>query len=128
MQVSKSNEGMSFFIGLLAGTAIGVSAGLILAPRSGEESRRMLNDRTSEYKSRMSELFAEYRQKAAEAARELQSNTNEALERGKRYCESMRERYAPEAGQPLAQTEVESAPSAAPAPEAPAEAPTPEKA
>lgn len=70
-------------IGLLAGTAIGVSVGMILAPRSGQESRQMLNDK-----------FETYRRRAAEAADELRANTSEAIAKGKRYCDSVREHYA----------------------------------
>ncbi|GEM_PF-1164332 len=82
-KMSKNNDGIGFLIGLLAGTAIGVSVGMILAPRSGQESRRMLNDK-----------FETYRRKAAEAADELRANTSEAIAKGKRYCDSVREHYA----------------------------------
>ncbi len=81
--MSKNNDGIGFLIGLLAGTAIGVSVGMILAPRSGRESRQMLNDK-----------FDTYRYKAAEAANELRANTSEAIAKGRRYYDSMRERYA----------------------------------
>ena len=80
-----SSEGLGFILGLAAGTAIGVSVGMILAPHSGEESRRILNDRTSEYKARMAEKLAEYRAKAATTATELQ-------ERGKQYYNDVRSR------------------------------------
>ena len=81
--MSKNNDGIGFLIGLLAGTAIGVSVGMILAPRSGQESRQMLNDK-----------FETYRRRAAEAANELRANTSEAIAKGKRYCDSVREHYA----------------------------------
>ena len=81
--MSKNNDGIGFLIGLLAGTAIGVSVGMILAPRSGQESRRMLNDK-----------FETYRRKAAEAANELQANTSEVIAKGKRYYDDVREHYA----------------------------------
>lgn len=81
--MSKNNDGIGFLIGLLAGTAIGVSVGMILAPRSGQESRQMLNDK-----------FETYRRRAAEAADELRANTSEAIAKGKRYCDSVREHYA----------------------------------
>lgn len=81
--MSKNNDGIGFLIGLLAGTAIGVSVGMILAPRSGQESRQMLNDK-----------FETYRRRAAEAADELRANTSEAIAKGKRYCDSVCEHYA----------------------------------
>ncbi len=81
--MSKNNDGIGFLIGLLAGTAIGVSVGMILAPRSGRESRQMLNDK-----------FETYRRKAAEAASELRTNTSEAIAKGRRYYDSVREHYA----------------------------------
>lgn len=81
--MSKNNDGIGFLIGLLAGTAIGVSVGMILAPRSGQESRQMLNDK-----------FETYRRRAAEAADELRANTSEAIAKGKRYYDSVREHYA----------------------------------
>ena len=91
--MSKNSDGIGFLIGLVAGTAIGVSIGMILAPHSGEENRRIINDRTSEYKDRMAELFAEYRAKAAGVASEIQSNTSEALRRGKECCGEVFSRY-----------------------------------
>lgn len=81
--MSKNNDGIGFLIGLLAGTAIGVSVGMILAPRSGQESRQMLNDK-----------FETYRRRAAKAADELRANTSEAIAKGKRYCDSVCEHYA----------------------------------
>lgn len=36
--------------GVLAGLAVGVSAGLLLAPQSGKETRRMIKDKAVEAK------------------------------------------------------------------------------
>ncbi|MGM9991950.1 MAG: YtxH domain-containing protein [Candidatus Bruticola sp.] len=80
--MSKNNDGIGFFVGLLAGTALGISVGMILAPRSGKESRRLLNDK-----------LEVYRRRAAEAASEIQANTSEVLAQGKRYYDNMREHY-----------------------------------
>ncbi|MGM9999538.1 MAG: YtxH domain-containing protein [Candidatus Bruticola sp.] len=80
--MSKNNDGIGFLVGLLAGTALGVSVGMILAPRSGKESRRLLNDK-----------FEIYRRRAAEAASEIQANTSEVLAQGRRYYDNMREHY-----------------------------------
>ncbi|MBQ7528798.1 YtxH domain-containing protein [bacterium] len=77
----RCGESLGFFLGLLAGTAIGVSLGMILAPHSGEENRRIINDKTSEYKAMMNEKFAEYRQKASQAASNLQNSAREYFNR-----------------------------------------------
>ncbi|MCR4783945.1 MAG: YtxH domain-containing protein [bacterium] len=103
--MSKSNDGIGFFIGLLAGTAIGISAGMILAPRSGEESRRLINDRTAEYKAKMADLLDEYRKKASDLASDFQVSTSEAIERGKQYYKDIHGRCTAQAPEEVADNE-----------------------
>jgi gas vesicle protein len=42
-----SNDGGGFIIGLLVGGAAGFLAGILMAPRSGEETRAILAEKSS---------------------------------------------------------------------------------
>jgi gas vesicle protein len=50
--------------GVLAGLAIGVSAGILLAPQSGRETRRMMKDKAMEAKDFAEEKMVEIKTKA----------------------------------------------------------------
>lgn len=50
--------------GVLAGLAVGVSAGLLLAPQSGKETRRMIKDKAVEAKDFAEEKMVEIKTKA----------------------------------------------------------------
>lgn len=51
-------RGPGFFAGFIVGGAIGAVLGLIFAPRSGEETREMLMEKTDELRGRAEELSA----------------------------------------------------------------------
>jgi gas vesicle protein len=50
--------------GVLAGLVIGVSAGILLAPQSGRETRRMMKDKAMEAKDFAEEKMVEIKTKA----------------------------------------------------------------
>lgn len=51
-------------IGALIGLAVGVTAGLLLAPQSGKETRRMIRDKAVEVKDLAEEKMIEIKTKA----------------------------------------------------------------
>ena len=58
---------MKVFIGFLAGFALGVAAGLILAPQSGEATRAQLSEQGIVLRDRSSGLTGEIRARATNA-------------------------------------------------------------
>jgi gas vesicle protein len=61
--------------GFWTGIGIGIAAGMILAPRSGTETRRMLSDRARERR----DALRRQGQEMAESARETIRRTGEAV-------------------------------------------------
>lgn len=51
-------------IGALVGLAVGVAAGIILAPQSGKETRKMIKDKAIEIKDLAEEKMVEIKDKA----------------------------------------------------------------
>ncbi len=73
---------MKFFWGLLVGFALGVAAGLLLAPQSGEATLAQLNEQGITLRSRTGGLGEQLRTRANEAVaqgRELYTRTKEEL-------------------------------------------------
>ena len=55
-------------IGLLIGGAIGFAAGMMLAPKSGEETRALLAERGNEWRDKAEELAAATKERLSSAA------------------------------------------------------------
>jgi gas vesicle protein len=60
------NKGPSLISGLVWGGMIGAAIGLMMAPRAGDETRRVLRERSIEVRERARETALEARQRAAE--------------------------------------------------------------
>ncbi len=65
--------------GFIFGAAIGVAAGLLFAPRSGEETRKRLQDKAKEYTDdvtqKLSDKIDNLREHVTEAGEEVKSKT-----------------------------------------------------
>jgi gas vesicle protein len=73
---------MKFVFGLLIGFALGVAAGLILAPQSGEATREQLGEQGIMLRDRSGGLGNEIRARATDAlaqGREMYQRTKEEL-------------------------------------------------
>ncbi len=73
---------MKFVFGLLIGFALGVAAGLILAPQSGEATREQLGEQGIMLRDRSGGLSNEIRTRATDAlaqGREMYQRTKEEL-------------------------------------------------
>jgi len=57
-------DNKSVIFGTLIGLAVGVSAGLLLAPQSGKETRRMIKDKAVEVKDFAEDKMVEIKTKA----------------------------------------------------------------
>ena len=73
---------MKFFFGLLLGFALGVVAGLLLAPQSGEATLAQLSEQGITLRNRSGSLTGDLRARATEAltqGREIYSRTRDDL-------------------------------------------------
>lgn len=75
MSVSK------FLAGFIVGGAIGAVAGILLAPKSGEETRKMLADTAQDMARRADETAKQIQVKADDAVSDLQKRGDEIKEK-----------------------------------------------
>ncbi|MFY9706443.1 MAG: YtxH domain-containing protein, partial [Desulfobacterales bacterium] len=75
-------------IGAGIGTAVGVAAGILFAPKSGKETRRIIADRTSETVINLRESVEAAKDRISASAAEKSSRLREA---GKKSVEAARE-------------------------------------
>jgi gas vesicle protein len=88
---------MKFILGLLAGFALGVATGLILAPQSGEATRAQLGEQGIMLRDRSGNLTGDLRSRAGGLTEGLRSRANDAMVQGKeiysRTKEDLGDRY-----------------------------------
>lgn len=65
--MSKENNSISFGLGLFAGVIGGIVAGILFAPKSGEESRKALKEVIDEFGEKHSPEINEAKQQALES-------------------------------------------------------------
>jgi gas vesicle protein len=70
-----------FLAGFIVGGAIGAVAGVLLAPRSGEETRKMLKDTADDMARRADETAKQIKVKADDAVSDLQKRGDEIKEK-----------------------------------------------
>ena len=63
-------DGHGFLTGFLIGGIVGFAAGILLAPKSGEETRAIIMERGSEWRDKAEELAAAARERMASATEE----------------------------------------------------------
>lgn len=89
-----SNEFGAFMSGLLLGGIAGAVTALLLAPQSGEETRKVIIDKSLELKDKAVETVEEARQQAEKAAEDArlaaQEYTQKAQEQAKKLQEQGR--------------------------------------
>lgn len=74
-------SGTKFLAGFLVGGAIGAIAGILLAPKSGEETRAMLADSSKDIARRADETVKEIQEKADGVVTEMQKKGEEIKEK-----------------------------------------------
>ena len=65
--MSKSSNSISFGMGLLAGVVGGILAGVLYAPKSGDDSRKELKETITDFAEKHSPEVSEARQQALES-------------------------------------------------------------
>lgn len=96
-------------LGLLTvGAVIGAAAALLLAPKTGEETREILREKSADLARRAQERGSDLARRAQETVGEAQSKANEYLGRGKEVIEdsSAQLRAAFEAGRGAMREEI----------------------
>ncbi|MDO8532080.1 MAG: YtxH domain-containing protein [Dehalococcoidia bacterium] len=66
------HELRSFMIGALVGAAVGAALGILLAPRSGAETRKMIGAKATELSGKLQDEVEDLKQKAAEIRERVQ--------------------------------------------------------
>jgi gas vesicle protein len=54
--MAENDGGAGFWTGVLVGGIVGVVAGVLFAPKSGEETRALIGEKTGEWRDRAEEL------------------------------------------------------------------------
>ena len=78
----RRNRTKNMVIGAGIGTAVGVTAGILFAPKSGKETRQIIVDRTSETVVNLKESVAAAKERIAASAAEKSAMLREAGQKG----------------------------------------------
>lgn len=68
-----------FLAGFIVGGAVGALAGLLLAPKSGEETREMIAQKSSEIYDKTEDSINEIKEKAEDVVEDLQKKGDEII-------------------------------------------------
>ena len=85
------NEGGSFLMGLLTGTALGVGLGMLFAPRAGSELRDQLSEQAGALANQAQDGYRKATQNAGQWAEKGKETAGEWAERGKDMYGKVRE-------------------------------------
>ncbi|GAB4231289.1 MAG: YtxH domain-containing protein [Acidobacteriota bacterium] len=101
-----ANSGDKFLYFLIGGF-VGASVALLFAPRSGEETRRVLTDKYRTGTEQLTRKIQEGKEKVTEVGQELKHKVESTLEKGKEVVEKQKEQIvsAIEAGKRAYQEE-----------------------
>ncbi len=75
--MADGDRGSGFAIGLLVGAVLGLAIGFLFAPRSGEETRRLLKEKAGVARERAAEITKRVRETAGEAVKKAQTRIQE---------------------------------------------------
>ncbi|HNS52561.1 MAG TPA: YtxH domain-containing protein [Anaerolineae bacterium] len=88
--MSEDRQGLDFVVGFLIGALAGAAAAILMAPKSGEETRGLLRERGIELRDHADQLGAEVRKRAEgvgvqakERAERLQVQVRQAIDEGR---------------------------------------------
>jgi len=64
--MSDKDAGTGFVIGMLVGAVMGLAIGFLYSPQDGDESRKLLKERSAKVKERAANVVAKVKERAAE--------------------------------------------------------------
>jgi gas vesicle protein len=79
----KTEAGSAAALAFIVGAAAGVTAGLLLAPKKGEETRTQIKDKVQQARNKAMDKMHEQREAAREKADEVTGAAQDAVEEGK---------------------------------------------
>ncbi len=88
----RTGKPATLFTGLLIGGLVGAGVAILTAPRSGEETRSMIRQKSIELKDRAASSLEETRTKAGEIKQRGQAALSEQASGVKQAIQGMRER------------------------------------
>lgn len=88
---NRSSGVLEFAAGLFLGGLLGAVLGLLMAPQSGEETRRQLSERGIELRDEVQKRAGELQDKLPSVVEEQRSRVQEAIEKGKEAAARTRE-------------------------------------
>jgi gas vesicle protein len=71
--MSENNSATTFLSGMILGAAVGAGVALLLAPRTGKDTRALLSDKARELKEKAQHAFEKSKQVVQEQAGQFQS-------------------------------------------------------
>lgn len=75
----KTNQVLSLSSALLIGALIGTGVGMLTAPRSGDETRSLIREKSLEVKDKASDAMTDVRDRAGRALDEIAMSTKERI-------------------------------------------------
>lgn len=69
-----SNDSGKFVVGAIIGAAIGAAAGILFAPRTGKETRKIVGEKAKEYAKKGREFVCEEEKAAKNAIKKVAEN------------------------------------------------------
>ena len=89
--MAENNTGLSYFI---VGLGVGVAVGMLMAPRSGEETRQILRSKADESKDYLRHKADEGREYVRRRGGELRESANDLVDRSKDAIARQKEQLA----------------------------------
>ena len=97
--MANNDSGGSFVLGFLIGGLVGAAVGLLIAPKSGQDTRAELTERSEAWRNRAEEMAANLRERvgpAIDTARDrINPTIDSARERVNPAVEGVRDRVSP---------------------------------
>ena len=89
--MAEQNNGLSFFI---VGLGVGVAVGMLMAPRSGEETRKILREKADEGKDFLRSKADESKEYIRQRGSELRESASDLVDRSKDAIARQKEQLA----------------------------------
>jgi gas vesicle protein len=89
--MAEQNSGLTYFI---VGVGVGVAVGMLMAPRSGEETRQILKEKASEGKDFLSSKADESKEFVRRRGSELRESAADLIDRSKDAITRQKEQLA----------------------------------